>query len=282
MIKWLKVMCHPDGGISFFNDSSHKIAISLEEILSYAKRLNIVDNEYQPRNLTYLKDSGYVRVDIKDLVLISDIAKIGPDYIPGHGHADALSFELSIFGRRVVVNSGTSTYESNNERQKQRSTLSHSTINVDGKDSSEVWGSFRVARRAKISNINISLGEDIYSFSASHNGFTRFQPGLIHSRKWNVASGKIEIIDNVTGRDHHIVESILPLHPEVEVGDFDNSSVELKVNGKLIRVNFKGNGSLKVLSSKYYPQFGMSIANKRLVYVYNGNLPYKLSTLIQW
>ena len=30
------------------------------------------------------------------VVAIIDVAKIGPDYLPGHGHADTLSFELSI------------------------------------------------------------------------------------------------------------------------------------------------------------------------------------------
>ena len=88
MLEWLKVMCHPDGKIAFFNDSAHGVAPTSGELLSYAKRLNIVFKDNRLSNLTHLKESGYIRLDIKDLVLISDIAKIGPDYIPGHGNHD--------------------------------------------------------------------------------------------------------------------------------------------------------------------------------------------------
>ncbi|MFB1490650.1 MULTISPECIES: heparinase II/III family protein [unclassified Thiocapsa] len=43
-------------------------------------------------------------------VALLDVAPIGPDYLPGHAHADTLSFELSLFGQRVIVNGGTSRY----------------------------------------------------------------------------------------------------------------------------------------------------------------------------
>ncbi|MEY6432337.1 heparinase II/III-family protein [Thioalkalicoccus limnaeus] len=64
-------------------------------------------------------------------------------------HADTLSFELSLFGQRTIVNGGTSRYGSGPERLAERSTAAHSTVQIDGADSSEVWGGFRVARRAR-------------------------------------------------------------------------------------------------------------------------------------
>ena len=35
-----------------------------------------------------------------------DAGDIGPDYQPGHAHGDMLSFELSLNGHRVIVDSG--------------------------------------------------------------------------------------------------------------------------------------------------------------------------------
>ena len=64
---------------------------------------------------------------------------MGPDYIPGHAHADTLSFELSIGAQRVFVNSGTSEYGLSPKRLNQRKTAAHNTVEVDGKDSSQVW-----------------------------------------------------------------------------------------------------------------------------------------------
>ena len=57
-----------------------------------------------------------------------DVALIGPDYLPGHAHADTLSFELSLFGQRVIVNGGTSRYGSGPERLAERGTAAHSTV----------------------------------------------------------------------------------------------------------------------------------------------------------
>ena len=83
-----------------------------------------------------------------EAVLLIDVAPIGPDYLPGHAHADTLSYELSLYGKRVLVNSGTSRYGSGPKRDWERSTAAHNTVEVDGQSSSETWSGFRVARRA--------------------------------------------------------------------------------------------------------------------------------------
>ena len=43
MFDWLKVMCHPDGEISFFNDAAFKVSPSLSEIESYIERIKNID-----------------------------------------------------------------------------------------------------------------------------------------------------------------------------------------------------------------------------------------------
>ena len=96
-----------------------------------------------------LRESGYIRLETGPVVALLDVAPIGPDYLPGHAHADTLSFELSLFGQRVIVNGGTSRYGTGPERLAERGTAAHSTVQIDGTDSSEVWGGFRVARRAQ-------------------------------------------------------------------------------------------------------------------------------------
>jgi uncharacterized heparinase superfamily protein len=65
-------------------------------------------------------------------VALLDVAPIGPDYLPGHAPADTLSFELSVFGQRLLVNSGTSCYGASLERLRQRATAAHNTVVVDG------------------------------------------------------------------------------------------------------------------------------------------------------
>ena len=86
----------------------------------------------------------------RDLKVMYDAGNIGPSYQPGHSHAQSLSFELSYKGKKVFVNSGISEYENSKIRSFQRSTASHNTIEINGMNSSDVWHSFRVAKRAKV------------------------------------------------------------------------------------------------------------------------------------
>ena len=242
MLSWLKSMCHPDSGFSFFNDTAFGIAPSLKDLIDYSVRLNIkkISKKFKP--LEHLKDSGYIRIEKENLVAILDVANIGPNYIPGHGHADVLSFEMSIFGSRVIVNSGTSIYEETSERHKQRSTAAHSTVVVDGQNSSEVWSSFRVARRAKVIYIKTKENKNNTEVSASHDGYKRLKGKPIHKRDWVFFDDTVIIKDSITGDGIHKVMSILPLHPDVSVIDFHENAIRLSVNGKLVKVVFEGSG----------------------------------------
>ncbi|WP_434143872.1 heparinase II/III domain-containing protein [Photobacterium leiognathi] len=188
MLNFSEAMCHPDGDVSFFNDSSIGIAPSFKFLKHYAESLGI--NSFTELNNDQLKlrlfdKAGYAIIESSFLKAILDVAKVGPDYIPGHGHADTLSFELSLFGHRVFVNSGTSEYGLTKERLRQRQTAAHNTIEVDGEDSSEVWGGFRVARRAYPSTPIINQSKNDISISCSHNGYKRLSGKVTHKRTWS-------------------------------------------------------------------------------------------------
>lgn len=282
MLEWLKVMCHPDGEMAFFNDSTLGIAPTLDELLNYAKRLGVTCSNSKASKFTHLKESGYIRVNKGELAIIADVAEIGADYIPGHGHADVLSFELSLFGARIIVNPGISTYESGTNRNMQRGTQAHSTITIDDTDSSEVWGGFRVAKRAKVFNTNNIKKGDNVKFSACHDGYKKLNGKVIHCREWNVSKNLLEIMDDITGSGKHKISSVLPLHPEVIVCNTQDDSVELQVKGKKIKISFTGKGSLLVRESQYHPEFGLSIDNKNIIYNYNGSLPFKSSIKVSW
>jgi uncharacterized heparinase superfamily protein len=132
MYVWLLAMCHPDGEFSLFNDAAFDIAPSVAELDSYVRRLFVDEATQGPSpSLVLLKESGYVRLAHGLAVAILDVAPVGPDYLPGHAHADTLSFELSVGPHRVFVNSGTSCYGSSIERLRQRGTAALNTVVVD-------------------------------------------------------------------------------------------------------------------------------------------------------
>jgi uncharacterized heparinase superfamily protein len=201
MLGWLRTMCHPDGEISFFNDAAFGIASHPESLAAYADHLGVRAPTPLPSSLAHLQDTGYVRMSRGDAVAIIDVAPVGPDYLPGHAHADTLSFELSIGGQRVVVNGGTSTYERGEQRSRERSTAYHNTVEVDGQDSSEVWATFRVARRAR--PLAVSTRDDPMTgqlvVRAGHDGYLRLGGNVYHYRSITMGSQEFAIEDRLTG-----------------------------------------------------------------------------------
>jgi len=264
MIGWLGVMTHPDGEIALFNDSAFKIAPKPEQLFEYAKRLSIHSKEPQEiSEMTHLSESGYIRVKKNELVMIVDVAKVGPDYLPGHAHADTLSFELSLHGLRLFVNGGTSEYGTGEIRQYERSTAAHNTVVIDNENSSEVWSGFRVARRAYPFNLKMKKTEDGVHIECSHNGYKRFNKDLVHTRTWNVSNNCLDISDKVKGR-HNMAFAYYHLNTDIKILSHDAYEIILSMkNGKRVRLNYRGS-SIEVIDGFYAPEFGKRIPNQCL------------------
>lgn len=255
MLCWLRKMTHPDGGIAFFNDAAFGIAPEPAELLGYAARLGIDAAAVSEGNA-----SGYVRLESGGAVVLFDAAHLGPDHQPGHGHADTLSFELSVGARRVLVNSGTSTYERGPERQWQRGTAAHNTVRVDGEDQSEVWSAFRVARRAR----PFGLRTDGKTFvEAAHDGYRRLPSPVIHRRRVELAGDRLRVTDALEGSGPHQVEIFFHFHPEAEA--------RIELDRKLTGSRAK---------SYWYPAFNRAVENATVTGRWAGPCPVTFETTI--
>jgi uncharacterized heparinase superfamily protein len=255
MLKWLDLMSHPDGEISFFNDSAFKIAPIFSELQNYFIRLGYSYNKPELKKFIYLADSGYLRINYKNIVGILDVAKIGPDYIPSHAHADTLSFEISLFGLRFLVNGGTSVYEINQIRMYERSTKAHNTVEINFQNSSEVWSAFRVARRANPFDILIKETQNMTYVSCKHDGYKRLNGKPIHVRSWQFHRSSLIIKDNIEGLFKNAY-AYFHFCPSIKIIKKKNNLWNLKmINGKKITLKVKiGKGSFK--RSYYSPEFG--------------------------
>jgi uncharacterized heparinase superfamily protein len=258
---WLQNMCHPDGEISFFNDSAFNVAPSIAELDSYSKRLRIETLLGPVRNIIFLKDSGYIRIKSGSTVALLDVAKIGPDYLPGHAHADTLTFELSFLQQRLFVNSGISCYGDSSERLRQRGTAAHNTVLLNNKNSSEVWGGFRVARRAYPIGleINSNVIENTIEVQCAHNGYSTLFCNTIHKRIWRFTTFGFEVIDLLKGK-HAEATALFHFHPDirVEMNDDQSTGSATLPSGKVLDWKIlKGRGRLETFS--WHPEFGVSI-----------------------
>lgn len=281
-LTWLSAMLHPDGDISFFNDAALGVAPHFAEIKKYATQLGIkgIDERKSDFSLQWLKDSGYCVVNLGgDCKAIVDIADIGPNYQPGHAHADTLSFELSLRGQRFLVNSGISRYGDDELRQHQRSTKAHNTVGINGQNSSDVWAGFRVARRAYPKKASIFKDANQIKISCAHDGYKRLSGKNMHSREWTFTKNNLMIQDHITG-PFEVAEARYYLHPDIQINHIKPDGITCCFSGdQQVMMYFIGADNFSVESASWYPAFGAAFSNYCLVLKFKGN---ELLTQIEW
>lgn len=281
-LDFLSGICLPDGEIPLFNDSAFGIAPAPSHIFGYAER---VIGYKQPQRSTSLtieafSPSGYYVCRKASDMIIIDCGPIGPDYQPGHAHCDTLSYELVLDGHRVVVDSGVFDYEPSPERAYVRSTRAHNTVIVDGEEQSEVWGVFRVARRARPISSCIGRTEDgTILFEGAHDGYKRLTGKPIHHRRIRYdEQGSWVVSDELTGVGSHYMESVVHIHPDCTIIRSGAQSFRIERCGECIAIiDVLTVCQATVELGCYFPEFGLSSKNPMLAFSCSGEVPLQLS-----
>src|SRR5262249_5251446 len=98
----------------------------------------------------------------------------------GHGHADALSIQLAVDGRMLLIDPGAGEYVGQrNLRNDFRGTAAHNTVILDGRDQSPPKGPFSWWRRTNSTVHRWVASESFDLFAGSHDGYAP----LVH-RRW--------------------------------------------------------------------------------------------------
>ena len=266
MADFLAAMLHPDGEISLFNDSAFGIAPAAQELLSRVRRLKKAPDNTD-REVQILAESGYavVREARSKSRLVFDFGPLGPNYQPGHGHCDVLSYELSLQGQRVVVDTGVSTYEPGRERHYERSTAAHNTFRIDGEEQAEIWASFRVGHRPSVAPVKSGKVEGYRFVRGAHYGYQRLD--VVHTRQIILCPGNSwVIVDWLQGKGRHRIESFVHFHPKVHVeawpgianfslGELQNRFL-VQVGGRRYFLLSSREGTFTLKEAWYSPEFG--------------------------
>ncbi len=220
-----------------------------------------------------LPEAGYYGFrDQEGTYIICDAAPVGPDYIPGHGHADMFSFELSLNGHRVIVDGGVYDYELGQMRDYCRSTKAHNTVEIDGRDQCEMWGAFRVARRGRPRNTKWIPSKSGFQLSGWHDGYKRLKGKPVHHREFNWhKTGRLKVRDKITASCPQTIVSRIHLHPNCKIVQLKDSSVWISYPAGRFKITFVGKGKLSVEKSFYCPEFSVKSANKALAFSSSGS-----------
>lgn len=264
MRSWLEQVTYQNGDIPMVSDAAFGIAPTSAELLSFANYLNIMSSELP------LSDSGYRKIIKDDFELFLDVGNIQPSYQPGHTHSDTFHFELHKNQAPVFVDTGISTYEKNQQRQYERSTSSHNTVVIDGKNQTEVWGGFRVARRAKV----IHLAEDENSVTAVHDGYKRH--GFLHKRTFDWSKKNTLIIEDDTGKStgYNAVASF-HLHSSIDQPVLEHNRLSLPEQNIIIR--FQAASAIEIQKYKLPKGYNKFESAYKIIVNFDRNLVTQIS-----
>ncbi|QDK82602.1 heparinase [Spirosoma sp. KCTC 42546] len=187
MLDWINGITFKNGDVPMVNDAAWGIAPTSFQLRKKAERTGI-QQSYHPSLLT---SSGYRMYRQKRYELFADVGPVGPDHQPGHAHADTFSFVLYVDNQPALVDNSISTYQPGSRRAWERSTAAHNTVTVNESNSSEVWASFRVGRRAGVT----LLTDTGTVLTARHDGYRK--QGVIHERSWVVEPNCVVITDRL-------------------------------------------------------------------------------------
>ena len=249
--RWLSCMTHPDGGGALMNDSTGDEPISPR------------GSPGAGTEMFSLAESGYYGDRTADgHYVVCDAGPIGPDYLPGHGHADLFSFELSLNGARVVVDSGVSSYEVGSMRDYCRSTRGHNTVEIDGQDQVELWSAFRVGRRCKPFDVKWEQMRDGFVLSARHGGYRRAPSRATHTRifRWR-RTGRLSITDKVDAGRRVRSVARLHFHPNCQITAITDGEVSVRFASGTVVIATDGWTEIAHEESYYCPALGIATPN---------------------
>ena len=248
----LATMTHPDGDIALLNDSALGMLPMSRALL---QRAGVPPSPDQP---FALPETGYYGARTgRGHYVICDAGPLGPDYQPGHGHADLFSFELSLHGARVVVDSGVCTYDVGRLRDYCRSTRAHNTVEIEGHDQVELWAAFRVGRRCRPQGVRWRRRGGGFELAGRHHGYRHLRGRPVHARalRW-LEGGRLEIRDRVTARRPVRSVARLHLHPACRIADWGRYGCTVRHPGGRAEVRWTGWAQATPAASCYCPEFG--------------------------
>jgi uncharacterized heparinase superfamily protein len=262
MLGWIKHMQFGNGSLPAVNDSCEGYGPGINAILKIANDIGVKASGHA------LKESGFRKFRNRNFEMLVDVNGLTPPEAPGHSHADTFHFILHVFGDPFIIDTGVSTYEPSKLRIHERSTLAHNTVVVNEQNQSEIYGSFRAGRRAKVNLIKQTPNE----LEASHNGYQHI--GVRHTRKILFEQDRIVITDKITGKLPSKCSAYLHIDKKNRLIKKDDS-----LFSKFVKIEFSNSSAIEIKENYYAVAFGKQLPCYVVKIDFSGELVTTLSLI---
>lgn len=242
MLGWIIHMQFANGSIPAVNDSAEGYGPGINSILKIAADIGVKASGHA------LKESGFRKFKNRNFEMLIDVNGLTPPEAPGHSHADTFHFILHVFGDPFIIDTGVSTYEPSKLRMHERSTMAHNTVVVNDLNQSEIYGTFRAGRRAKVNIVKQSTHE----LEAFHNGYKHL--GVIHTRSFLFEQDKIVITDKISGKIPEKCCAYLHIDKKNRLVKKENDLIS-----KFAMIHFDNASNIEVKENYYAVAFGKQL-----------------------
>ncbi|HEX9431787.1 MAG TPA: alginate lyase family protein [Burkholderiales bacterium] len=189
---------------------------------------------------------------------VVDAGPLGYTSIAAHGHADALSFTLSVGGREFLIDPGTYAYHTQERwRQYFRGTSAHNTLRIDGRDQSEQGGNFLWLKKARAGcGLWLSSSEKD-SFEGWQDGYLALEDPVKHRRliELDKSARRLLIEDTVEMAEEHEVELFFHCAEDCRV-DAAAEGFLIERDGISLRLILPAHGTAEIYCGSLSPLSG--------------------------
>jgi uncharacterized heparinase superfamily protein len=261
MKDWLSNLTHPDGFIALINDST--LLPGLKQAESNDKPTSYL-----------LEESGFFIRRWNNNYFILNCGEPSPAFQPGHSHCDILSFELSINKTRCIVDTGCGSYQNPEIRRHCRRTSSHNLPLIELSEQSDIWGAFRMGKRAKILHRSFDSQNALLIVEFADQYDQRFRREILFE------SRSIKIRDRMY--DRRITGtfcSLIHLHPDTQILASNESNC-LELSRNKVEFKIKSTARLRSEPHRWYPDFGKVEKSEKLIL--SNHLTEAIDYVISW
>jgi hypothetical protein len=223
--------------------------------------------------------------------MIFDVGPLGCSRSAGHGHADLLGIQCSVYGEPYIVDPGTFCYTPDaGSRDFFRGTFAHSTVVVDGAPQAEPAGPFQWRRRPSARLLRWISTDEADIAEGEHDAYAMLSEPVRHRRRVVFVRSRYWIvIDDLDGRGDHEIALGFQFAPMAVLVDTDLWVRASRGHASALLVGAFATARLKVevLEGQTDPPRGWVSTNygqrqpaPRLVYSAMASLPFRIVTLL--
>lgn len=249
------------------------------------EKLNSMQISPAPARSAAFADAGTYVMRDGDLYLHFNANDTGVKGRGSHAHNDALSVEVSAFGRSFIVDPGSCVYNLDRDtRHRFRSTAYHSTIMIDGEEqnSTRVDMPFVLGNEADPQVIEWTTTAEGDTVSAEHYGYTRLADSIVHRRTVRLEKKQRywTIIDELSGHATH--EARLSFHLALGISaDREGRTAKLRGGeGRCLLLHTGLDPEFDIVPSAVSNNYGHSEPSSMLVWRLFALFPLTIRTIV--